>query len=251
MSLSPSALLINQISNANANLVALYGLTNSDFLLGSSDPAAKSCKDVVGQPVGVDTVGGARSIALRTMLAGGCPGVKIEDVQQVALSSNVAPAMIAGRLIFGVLHVDDVSVLEAQGKKITKLLTEQKTNPNGHYLSFVVRVDKLKQNRDAYVRLMAALIEAARFIRDPKNADRVAEAAAPTGHDKATAKAAIRPLIDIDYWPAADDGLDRKRLESLIATMKKIGGIKADKEPVTYDRLVDESVWRDAKALVK
>jgi ABC-type nitrate/sulfonate/bicarbonate transport system substrate-binding protein len=251
MSLSPSALLINQISNADANTVAIYGLTTSDFILGSSDPAKTSCKDLAGQPVGVDTVGGARSIALRTMLTGGCPGMKIEDVQQVALSSNVAPAMIAGRLIFGVLHLDDVSVLQAQGKKIAKLLTEQKTNPNGHYLAFVVRVDKLKENRDAYVRLMAALIEAARFIRDPKNADKVAEAAAPTGHDKAIAKATIQPLIDIDYWPFANDGLDRKRLESLIGVMKKIGGIKADKEPVTYDRLVDESVWRDAKALVK
>jgi NitT/TauT family transport system substrate-binding protein len=250
MSLSPSALLINQISNADANTVAIYGLTNSDFLLGSTDPAKTSCKDVAGQPVGVDTVGGARSIALRSMLAGGCPGVTIDEVQQVSLSSNVAPAMIAGRLNFGVLHLDDVSVVEAQGKKVAQIVTAQKANPNSHYLVFVVRLDKLKENRNAYVGLMAALIEAARFIRDPSNAERVAEAAAPTGHDKAIAKATIRPLIDIDYWPADDDGLDRKRLESLIAVMKKTEGIKADKEPVKYDRLTDQSVWRDAKAMV-
>jgi NitT/TauT family transport system substrate-binding protein len=250
MSLSPSALLINQISNADANTVAIYGMINSDFVLASIDPAKTSCKDVVGQPVGVDTVGGARSIALRNMLMGGCPGVKIDDVQQVALSSNSAAAMLAGRLNFGVLHLDDVAVLEKQGKKVEKLLTVQKTNPNGHYLVFVVRADKLKESRDDYVRLTAALIESAQFIRDPKNADRVAEAAAPTGHDKAIAKATIRPLIDIDYWPADDDGLDRKRLESLIAVMKKTEGIKADKEPVKYDRLTDQSVWRDAKAMV-
>jgi NitT/TauT family transport system substrate-binding protein len=250
MSLSPSALLINQISNADADTVAIYGLTNTDFLLASTDPAKTSCKDVVGQPVGVDTVGGARSIALRTMLTGGCPGVKIDDVEQVALSSNVAAAMLAGRLNFGVLHLDDVAVLEAQGKKVDKLLTVQKTNPNGHYLVFVVRVDKLKEHRDDYVRLMAALIDAARFIRDPNNADKVADDAAPTGHPKAVSRATIKPLIDIDYWPAADDGLDRKRLESLIGVMKKIGGIKPDKEPVKYDRLVDRSVWRDAKAMV-
>jgi NitT/TauT family transport system substrate-binding protein len=250
MSLSPSALLINQISNADANTVAIYGLTNSDFLLGSTDPAKTSCKDVVGQPVGVDTVGGARSIALRSMLAGGCPGVTIDQVQQVSLSSNVAPAMIAGRLNFGVLHLDDVSVVQAQGKKVAQILTAQKANPNSHYLVFVVRLDKLKENRDAYVRLMAALIDAAQFIRDPKNVDRVADDAAPTGHPKEVSKATIKPLIDIDYWPAADDGLDRKRLESLIAVMKKTGGIKADREPVKYDRLVDQSVWRDAKAMV-
>jgi NitT/TauT family transport system substrate-binding protein len=250
MSMSPSALLINQISNADANTVAIYGMTNSDFLLGSTDPAKTSCKDVVGQPVGVDAVGGARSIALRNMLMGGCPGVKIDDVQQVALSSNVGAAMLAGRLSFGVLHLDDVSVLEKQGKKVDKLLTVQKTNPNGHYLVFVVRVDKLKEHRDDYVRLMAALIDSARFIRDPQNADRAADDAAPTGHPKDVSKATIQPLIDIDYWPVADDGLDRKRLETLIGVMKKIGGIKADKEPVKYDRLVDQSVWRDAKAMV-
>jgi len=250
MSLSPSALLVNQISNADANTVAIYGLTNTDFLLASTDPAKASCKDVVGQPVGVDTVGGARSIALRTMLTGGCPGVKIEDLQQVALSSNVAAAMLAGRLSLGVLHLDDVAVLEKQGKKVDKLLTVQKTNANGHYLVFVVRVDKLKEHRDDYVRLMAALIDSARFIRDPKNADKVADDAAATGHPKDVSKATIQPLIDIDYWPVADDGLDRPRLESLIGVMKKIGQIKPDKEPVKYERLVDQSVWRDAKAMV-
>jgi ABC-type nitrate/sulfonate/bicarbonate transport system substrate-binding protein len=251
MSLSPSALIINQVSNADVPVVAVYGMTNTDFVLASTNPAKTSCKDVVGQPVGVDTVGGARSIALRTMLANGCPGAKIEEVQQVPLSSNVAPAMLAGRLDFGVLHLDDVATLEAQGKKVDTLLTVQKTNPNGHYLVFVVRRDKLQQDRDAYVRIVAGLIDAARFVRDPKNADRVAADAAPTGLAPAIAKATIKPLLAIDYWPVANDGLDRKRLESLIGVMKKTGGIKADKTPVTYDRLVDESVWKDAAAMVK
>jgi NitT/TauT family transport system substrate-binding protein len=250
LSISPSALIINQISNANANLVAVYGVTSSDMVLASVD-AAKTCKDVVGQPVGIDTVGGARSLALRTMLNGGCPGVKIDDVQQIAVSSNVAPAMIAGRLNFGVLHLDDVAIVEAQGKKVNVILTERNTNPTGHYLLFVVRTDKLKDNRGAYVRIMAALIDAARFIRDPKNADRVAEDASVTGNSKEISKATIKPLIDIDYWPVADDGMDRNRLEGLITLMKTTGGITPDKEPVKYDRLVDRSVWRDAMALTQ
>ncbi len=250
MSLSPSALLINQVSNTNAPVVAIYGLNSSDFLLGSTDPTKTLCKDIVGQGVGVDAVGGARSIALRTMLTGGCPGIKIEDVQQVAVSSNVAPAMIAGRLGFGVLHLDDVATIELQGKKVTTLVTEHKANPNGHYLSFIVRQDKLKENRDLYVRTLAALIEAARFIRDPKNADRVGEDSTPTGHTKEVSKATIKPLIEIDYWPVNHDGLDQKRLESLIGVMQRIGGIQPGKEPAKYDRLVDPSVFRDATALV-
>jgi ABC-type nitrate/sulfonate/bicarbonate transport systems, periplasmic components len=251
MALSPSALVINQVSNTGVGLVAIYGMVNSDMVLASVDPSKTSCKDVVGQPVGVDTVGGARSIALRTMLAGGCPGVAIDQVQQVALSSNVGPAMIGGSLNFGVLHLDDVATVEAAGKKVNLILTISKTDPNGHYLVFVVRQDKLKANRDAYVRAMAALIDATRFIHDLKNADRVAADAVITGHTAAVSKATIKPLLDIDYWPVDDDGLDQPRLERLIALMKKVGGIKSEKEPVKYDRLVDQTVWHDAIELTK
>src|SRR5437016_5221284 len=121
MSLSPTNLIINQISNADANVVAVYGYPSPDWILASIDPAKTNCKDVAGQPVGVDAVGAARSIALRVMLLA-CPGVKAEEVQQVALSSNTAPAMLAGRLSFGVLHLDDVAILESQGKKVHTLL---------------------------------------------------------------------------------------------------------------------------------
>ena len=251
ISLSPSALLINQISNTGAPVVAIYGISNTDFLLATTDTTKASCKDAAGQGVGVDVVGGARSIALRIMLANGCPGVTIDNVQQVALSSNVGAAMLAGRLQFGVLHLDDVATLELQGKKVNTLLTVNKTSPNNHYLVWIVRQDKLQANRDAYVRTMAALHEAAVFIHDPKNWDKAAEDASPTGLDKAVAKATIKPLLDIDYWPVNDNGLDRKRLEGLIQVLKKTGGIMADKTPVTYERLVDTSVWTDAVAMTK
>jgi NitT/TauT family transport system substrate-binding protein len=251
ISLSPTSLIINQISNADANVVAIYGFPNPDWVLASTDPAKTNCKDIVGQPVGVDAIGGARSIALRIMLAGGCPGVKIEDAQQVPLSSNTAPAMIAGRLSFGVLHLDDIAILEAQGKKVQLLLEMKKTNPTSHYLLVVARQDKVKENRESFVRVIAGLIEAARFMQDPKNADRVADAAAPTGHPKAISKAALKQFLDIGFWSANDDGMDRKKLEAMIAVSVRTGGITAGKQPVKYERLVDQSIWRDAAALVK
>lgn len=250
MSLSPTALLISQVSNTNAPIVAVYGLVSSDFLLASTDPAKTTCNDLVGQAVGVDAIGGARSIALRTMLNGGCDGMKLEQVQQIPLSSNVAPALIAGQLKFGVVHLDDVATVELQGKKVYTLATEHKANPNGHYLSFIVRQDKLKENRDTYVRVMAALIEAARFIRDPKNGDRVGEDATPTGHSKEVSKATIQPLIDIDYWPADSDGLDQKRFEYMFGVVQRTGGIQPGKAPASYDRLTDNTVFRDALAMV-
>ena len=250
LSLSPTNLIINQISNANADVVATYGFPSPDWMLGSVDPAKTNCKDVVGQPVGVDAVGAARSIALRIMLAA-CPGVKIEEVQQVALSSNTAPAMLAGRLVFGVLHLDDVAILESRGKKVHTVLAMKQTNPTSHYLLAVARRDKLKDNRDSHVRVLAALIGAARFMQDPNNADRVADDAAPTGHSKDISKLALKQFLDIGFWAADDDGMDRKKLDAMIAVSVKTGGIMAGKTPVAFERLVDPSVWRDANALVK
>jgi NitT/TauT family transport system substrate-binding protein len=251
LSLSPTTLIINQISNANANVVAIYGFPHADWVLASTDPNKTNCKDVVGQPVGVDAVGAARSIALRTMLVSGCPGVKIEDVQQVALSSNTAPAMLAGRLSFGVLHLDDLAVLEAQGKKAQLVLEMRKTNPSAHYLLAVARQDKLKENRDSYVRAIAALIDAARFMQDPKNADKVADDAAPTGHDKAISKLALKQFLGVGFWAAKDDGMDKKAIDDMIQVSIRTGGIMAGKEPVKFERLVDPTVWRDANAMVK
>jgi NitT/TauT family transport system substrate-binding protein len=250
VALAPTPIIISQISNAGANVVAINGFPNPDWILASTDPAKTSCKDVVGQSVGVDAVGAARSIALRIMLAGGCPEVKIDDVKQIALSSNTAPAMIAGQLSFGVLHLDDVAVIERQGKKVHVVLEMKKTTPTSHYLLVTVRQDKLKDNRDSYVRLLAGMIEAARFMQDAKNADRVADAAAPVGHPKDIAKNALKQFLDIGFWAVNDDGLEQKKLDAMIQVQMRTGGIQPGKEAVKYERLVDLSVWRDAKALV-
>ena len=250
MSMSPSPPVVTQISNSGANLVAIYGWNNPDWVLASIDPAKTDCKDLAGQGVGVDSVGGARSVALRSMLAA-CPAVKIDDVQQVALGSNASAAMLAGRLTFGILHLDDLAAIEAQGKKLHIMLEMKKTNPTSHYLLLVVRQDKLKENRDAYVRVVAAMVEAARFMQDPKNADAVADAAAPTGHPKDISKAALKEFLRIGFWSHEDDGLDQAKLEAVIALMKKIGSIQPGKEVVAYDHLVDRTVWRDAMALLK
>lgn len=249
MSWSPTPPVINQISNAGVPLVAIYGMPNPDWVIGTTEPG-KTCKDIKGQEVGVDSVGGARSVALRSMLTG-CPGVTLEDTKQIALGSGSGPAMIAGRLQYAVLHLDDLAAIEAQGKKLNILLAMKNTNPTSHYLMLVVRKDNLAKNRDAIVRTVAALIESAHFMQDPKNADTVAETATITGNNKAVTKAALKAFLDIDFWAQKDDGLPRNKLEATAKLMKKIGAIKADKEPVTFENLVDGSVWKDANALVK
>lgn len=248
--LSPTPLVVSQISNSDVKLVGIYGMEHPDWLIGSTDPNA-TCASLKGAPVGVDAVGGARSIALKTMLIGGCK-MQIEDVQQVALSSNGPGAMVAGQLKFGVLHIDDVPFIESQMKKPVKIIVKQKdSRPVDHYMMIVVNKDKLAQNRDAYVRMIAALIDAQRFMRNPTNAAKVAEAAKPTGRSADLAEKALKAYLDMEFWPNGNDGMDRKNIETLTQVMKKVGNIKPDKKPATFERIVDASVWRDANAMVK
>jgi NitT/TauT family transport system substrate-binding protein len=246
---SPTPPVVNQISNAGVPLVAVYGMPNPDWVIGTTE-SGKKCQDIKGQEVGVDSVGGARSVALRSMLAA-CPGVDIKDVKQVALGGGAAQAMIAGRLQYGVLHLDDLAEIRVQGKNLAILQRQTETNPNSHYLMMVVRKDKLAANRAAYVGAVAGMIEAARWMADPKNLDKAAEYCMATGHTKAVAKAALEQFLSINFWALKDDGLPKDKLESVAKLMKKIGAIKPDKTPVTYDQLVDASVWKDAIKLVK
>jgi NitT/TauT family transport system substrate-binding protein len=250
MSLSPTPVVVRMISNANVNLVAIYGLEHPDWLLASTDPKLNKCADLKGQAVGVDSIGGARAVALAQFIRP-C-GLKVENVKLVALSSNVGAAMIAGQLKFGVLHLYDVPVMDEQLKRpITVIASFKDVNPLSHYLAIVCTTDRLKQRRDTYVRVLAGLIDATRYMLDPKNADRVAQVATATGRTPSLANDAMRRLYKIDFWPVGHDGLTKANLDSVIAVEKEIGGIKPGKEPVTYERLVDRTVWKDANALVK
>ncbi|HEV2629957.1 MAG TPA: ABC transporter substrate-binding protein [Pseudolabrys sp.] len=247
---SPTPPVINQVSNAGVPLVAIYGMPNPDWVLGTTE-AGKTCKDLAGQEIGVDSINGARSVALRSMLAAGCKDVKIDQVKQVALGSSPGPAMLAGRLHYAVLHLDDLAEIQQQGKKLNILLAMKNTNPTSHYLIMVVRKDNLAKNRDAIVRTVAGMVAAARFMQDPKNADAVAEAASVTGHNKEVNKLALEEFLKINFWAAKDDGMPKNKIEAVAALMKKIGSIKPDKQPVSYDQFVDASVWKDANAMVK
>ena len=250
MSWSPTPPVVNQVSNAGVPLVAIYGMPNPDWVVGTTDEG-KTCKDLAGQDVGVDSIGGARSVALRSMLSGGCKDVKIEDLKQVALGSSSGPAMLAGRLHYAVLHLDDLAEIQQQGRKLNILLAMKNTNPTSHYLILVARKDKLAANRDAFVRAVAGMVEAAHFMQDPNNADAVADVATVTGHTKEVNKLALQEFLKINFWAVKDDGMPKDKIDAVSALMKKIGSIQPGKEAVTYEQFVDPSIWKDANAMVK
>ncbi len=250
VALSPTPVIVRMISNAGVNLVGIYGLENPDWLLASTDPALGKCPDVKGQAVGVDSVGGARSVALEQLIRP-C-GLKIDQVKLVALSTNVGAAMVAGQLKVGVLHLDDVPVLEEQtGRPLTVISSLKEVNPLSHYLILVATKDNLEKKRDAYVRMVAGLIDATKYMLEPRHADRVAQIAMVTGRTSKLAKETLPRFAGISFWPVGNDGLTKSNLEAVVTVEKDIGGIKPGKTPVSYERLVDRTVWKDASALVK
>jgi ABC-type nitrate/sulfonate/bicarbonate transport system substrate-binding protein len=249
LALVPTALTIGQIANANADVVSIYGLPNPDWAIGTTNANKATCADIKGQQVGVDTPGGARSLALKDMLVGGCH-LTINDVQQVPLGSNTAPAMIAGQISYGVLHLNDVPVIESQGKKVTLVMTLAKAVPISHYDVLEVRRDRLAEKRDAIVRTLAALVDAARYMADPKNADTVAQIGTITGTTPEISKEALRLFNGIDFWEIKDDGLDKAKIEAVAEDQIKVGNVKDPKKLPSYERLVDRSVWKDANAMI-
>lgn len=250
LSLSPTPGVIRMASNASVPVIAIWGMAHPDWILGSTDPKKNKCTDLKGQAVGVDSVGGARSVALGAFLRS-C-GLTLDDVKQVALGSNAGAAMVAGQINFAPLHTDDVpAIAEQLGHPVTTISTFKQISPISHYLVLTSTKDRVKAKRDQFVRVLAALIEATNYMVDPKNLDRVAQIATVTGRKQSVMKAALPEFYKIEFWPVGNDGLSRKNIEAAIEVQKKVGGIKSDKKPVPYDQLVDPSLWKDAAAMVK
>jgi ABC-type nitrate/sulfonate/bicarbonate transport system substrate-binding protein len=247
-SLSPTPLIINQISNTGIAYVGIYGTEKPAYYLASLDPNA-TCKGMAGEAIGVDTPGGATSIALKNMLAS-C-GLSIKDVQQVALSANVPSAMIAGQLKHGILHLDGVIAVEDQtGKKINPVVDYLAVRPVYHNMLVVVRRDKLAENRDRYVRIVAGLIAAERFMHDPANYAAAAKIAAPTGRTEKQAEEAVKRYVEIGFWPHDAAGLTKANIEAVEEEQVKVGNIRPGKTPVAYEDLVDPSIYKDAMEMV-
>jgi NitT/TauT family transport system substrate-binding protein len=248
LSMSPSPLVVTMVSNnPDAGLSMIYGYERPDWLIGSLDGSITKCDQLKGKPIGVDSLGGARSIALNVMLRQ-C-NLKAEETQQVALSSNVLTAMISGQIPLGVLHIDDVPIIERESKKkvipVVEINDVQKVN---HYLALTTTKKLAQEKRADLAKIVAALIEAERFMRDPKNVDAVAKAAAPTGRSADDAKWAIGQYVKMEFWPR-EHGLKKENVDSIIATQKRVGNIKGD--PVPYANVVDLGIYEEAIKLVK
>ncbi len=249
LSMSPSPLIVTMVSNnPDVGLVAIYGYEKPDWLIGSVDPGITKCEQVKGKPVGVDSLGGARSIALNVMLRQ-CK-LTAADTQQVPLSANVLTAMISGQIPLGVLHIDDVPIIEREAKKkVIKVVDINDVAKINHYLFLVTTKKLVAERRSDLVKVVAAYIEAERFIRNPKNWDAVSKAAAPTGRSMGDARWAIERYVPMQFWPHDHHGMSKENVDAIIAVQKRVGNIKGD--PIPYDKVVELGIYEEARKLVK
>lgn len=258
VSMSPTPPVAVMVSNAGVPLVAVSGMEINDWMLGSMDPSITTCKQVKGMTVGVDSPRGARWIQLANMVRP-CKLRPDKSVKTVNLSSNVGAAMVSGKLTLGVLHSDDIPVIEREsGKKLTIVARVEETSPGSHYVVIVTNKKVIATKRDSLVRMAAAHIEAVGMIYDESKWSAVAKMAAPTGRNHGDSMKALKIFTGLNYWPKGTAGLSKKRMGKAIAIQAGVGkrtkgkaGINPKKGPVSHANLTDLSIWNDAMAMVK
>lgn len=257
LSFSPSQYTVSTIANANSPLQAIWGLDHDDWLLGSTDAKKTDCDSMKGQGVAVDAKGGARWLQLNTILLVKCK-LKIDiDVKTVPMSSNGATAMASGQLTFGILHYDDVALIQRKsGKKVHTIATIEQVSPGIHYLMLVGHRERMAKRKEVFGRVVAAMADAADFIHDSKNIKAAAKSAAPTQRPQDAAEDTIEYLNKIMFFPKGTHGLDKGRVEKAVANQVRVGkiskgksGIAPDKTAPGYEQVVDLSYWTSAQKL--
>jgi hypothetical protein len=123
--------------------------------------------------------------------------------------------------------------------------------PISHYDLLIGRPDRLTQDRERFVRVLAGLIDAEAFMRNAKNWDRVAQIAAPTGRSPSAAKASLKKYLEFEFWPNGHDGLDQRKIEAEINAYASRGDRGHGDAPPSYDSLVDRGLFKDAMALTQ
>ena len=244
---SPTPFALTLISKG-VPLVGIEGMDKVDWLVGANTGSIKSCSDLKGQNIGVDSIGGARYAALQGMLSK-CK-LTIADVHPVVLPGNTAiQAMLAGQIHASVLHLDDLAEASKQGEPVRKIVTLTQVDPNQHYDLLIVAKTNLAAKRALFVKMLAADIAATRYMYNPKALDRIAQIATVTGHDPSVSKVALKEFLALKWWPLDRSGLGVAPLTRTIFENVKLGNIPTGAVPKVKD-VADSSVWKQAFALV-
>jgi NitT/TauT family transport system substrate-binding protein len=225
-------------------LVGIEGMDVVDWEIGSIDPSIKSCSDLKGQTIGVDTVGGARYNALVAMLSK-CK-LSINDVKTVNFPGAAGMnAQIAGQLKVNVDHVDEVSQIESSGKQVTIVAKLQDVDPYQHYDMLVTTRANVKAHYFDFVHMLEGDITATKWMLG--NPGQAAQIATVTGDSVDVSKSALQHYLSINWWPYKTSGLTVQRITRTIGLNVKLGVIPASAD-LTWKGVVDTRMWKQANA---
>jgi NitT/TauT family transport system substrate-binding protein len=241
---SPTPFALTLMSKGTP-LVGIEGMDKVDWLVGGNG-SIRTCADLKGQNIGVDSIGGARYAALQAMLTK-CK-LTIQDVKPVVLPGNTAiAALLAGQIHASVLHIDDLAEAAKQGDPVRTVMKLTEVDPNQHYDMLVALKDTVAAKKSAFIKLLRGDIAATRFMNDPKQMDKVAQIATVTGHDQATSKTALKEFLALKWWPMDRSGLGVAGITRTIFENVKLGNISEGNPPKWKD-VVDTTLWKQAYA---
>lgn len=240
---SPTPFALTLISKG-VPLVGIEGMDKVDWLIGSNTSSVKTCSDLKGQNIGVDSIGGARYQALQAMLTK-CK-LTIQDVHPVVFPGATAvQAMLAGQLHVSVLHLDDMAEAASQGATINKVVTIAQTDPFQHYDMLVGMRPNIESRRADFVNFLKADIQTIRYMNNPKALDRVASIGMVVGHNLDVTKTALKQYLALHWWPLNRSGLGVAPITRTIYENVKLGNISAGNPP-TWKEVTDTSLWKAA-----
>ncbi len=202
--------------------------------------------------MGVDSLGRARSIALERRCCGDAIS-RPKTCSRYRFRPTCITAMISGQLQVGVLHIDDVPIIERESKKRSpRSWTSTMSRRSTTTWRCRPRRSVSPPTATPYVRVLAALIEAERFIRDPKNAE-----ASRKGRRR---DQPLRRRGQVGDKRIRQDGVlaegqgrpeIKENIEAIIAAQKARRRHPSDAAPVAYERFADLTVFNDAMKMAK
>ena len=230
-----------------ADIVAIAGMPNQDWIVAVDDPAIMEFKDLKGKTVAADGINNARTLYLGAVLA--TCGLQLSDLKHIDLANQpLVKAGIAGQVHAGIWHVDELAQVEFKTDKKWRLIAAPPTLMKElHYAVLIASKKAIAENREGVVRFLEAWIRSQKLMGSKAPADKAAfakVAAKASEIDEKVALASIDGYQAVNYW-VNNDGLNQSQLMSQLDQLVKIGVIKAESKP-SYDRIVDKSLYAEA-----
>lgn len=210
-----------------------------------------SCEDLEGQTVGTGGPGDLIHFQM-TLFLDSC-GLDIESDVEVFVGppGDFGPQMAQGVIQATVMHVDDVPFHE-RGQDITLnvLQTSAELVPDFGYQMYVARDDWLAEegNRDAVVRMNAAILATNRWMRDPANQEEMLDIAARITERDRDIMAYAYDIYVENFPSTCDEALSESSFEYSMELQVELGEMPS---PVSYDDVIDRSICEDAEALLE